>query len=326
MRAVLCKEWGPPESLVVEDAPMPEPGPGEVRIAVKAAGLNFADTLLIQGKYQFKPDHPFSPGLECAGVIDAVGEGATRVAPGDRVMSYANFGSHAEYQVVAESAVHKIPDGLDFESAAGFPVAYGTSHVALDHRGKLQAGETLLVHGAAGGVGLTAVEIGKAMGATVIATARGADKLAIAKEHGADHLIDYSEEDIRERVLDITGGTGANVIYDPVGGDVFDASLRCIAWEGRLLVIGFAAGRIPEAKANYLLLKNCAAVGVFWGAYTEKDPQVIQDSWAQLLAWHEAGKLKPHVSHTFPMEQVTEAMQLLLSRKSTGKLVIKIAD
>ena len=325
MRAVMCKDWGTPETLVVEDVPIPEPGPGKVRIAVKAAGVNFADTLLIQGKYQIKPDHPFSPGLESAGVIDAVGDGVSRLKAGDRVMSYANFGSHAEFQVVPEAAVHIIPDSMDFEAAAGFPVAYGTSHVGLDHRGRLQAGETLLVHGAAGGVGLTAVEIGKAMGATVIATARGAEKLAIAKKHGADHLVDYSEEDIRARVLEITGGNGANVIYDPVGGDVFDASLRCIAWEGRLLVIGFAAGRIPEARANYLLLKNCAAIGVFWGAYTEHDPQVIHRSWDALLGWYEAGKLKPHVSHTFALHEVPDAMKMLLSRKSTGKIVIKVA-
>lgn len=326
MRAVLCKEWGPPGSLVVEDVPSPEPGPGEVRIAVRAAGVNFADTLIIEGKYQFRPERPFSPGLESAGVIDAVGEGVLGLKPGDRVMSYAHHGSFAEQVVAPAALVHVIPDSMELEVAAGFPVAYGTSHVGLDHRARLQPGETLLVHGSAGGVGLTAVEIGKAMGATVIATARGAHKLEIVKDRGADHLIDTSSEDFRERVLEITEGRGADVIYDPVGGDVFDTSLRCVAWEGRLLVIGFASGKIQQPKANYFLLKNCAALGVFWGAYSDKNPEVIRDSWTTLLGWYDAGKLRPHISHRFPFEQAADAMQLLIDRKSTGKVVLTVGD
>lgn len=322
MRAVLCKEYGGPDDLVIEDVESPEPGAGQVRIAVHAAGLNFADTLMIAGKYQEKPSFPFSPGLEAAGVIDAVGDGVEDVKPGDRVMALPGHGGFAEFALAQAERVMKIPDSMSFTDAAGFPVAYGTSHVALENRGHLQKGETLLVHGAAGGVGLTAVQIGKVMGAQVIATARGAEKLAIARENGADHTIDYSQEDVRERVLDITGKKGADVIYDPVGGDVFDASLRCIAWGGRILIIGFAAGRIPQIPANILLVKNIAAVGVYWGAHMKRDPATLRASLDELLEWYDAGKLHPHVSHAYDLADAAEAMNMLLSRKATGKVLL----
>lgn len=322
MRAVLCREWGTPESLVVDEVPAPEPGPGQVRLEVKAAGVNFADTLLVAGKYQVKPDFPFSPGLEAAGVVERCGPGVTDLEPGQRVMAVLGYGGFAEQALADAARVFPIPDAMDFVSAAGFAVAYGTSHVGLTRRARLAAGETLLVHGAAGGVGLTAVEIGKLMGARVIATARGADKLAVAREAGADELIDYSAEDIRGRVLEITGGRGADVIFDPVGGDVFDASLRCIAWEGRILVIGFASGRIPEIPANRLLVKNVAAVGFYWGAYAERDPAVVRDSFAELFGWYAEGRLKPHVSNVLPLERAAEALALLAARRSTGKVVV----
>ncbi len=322
MRAVVVRQWTDPKDLKVEALPVPEPAAGEVRIAVHAAGLNFADTLLVAGKYQEKPPFPFSPGMEAAGEIEAVGAGVTGLREGDRVMALTGHGSFAECCAVAAERVLKIPDSMSFADAAAFPVAYGTSHVALRHRGALQPGETLLVHGAAGGVGLTAVQIGTAMGARVIATARGAEKRAVASANGAAETIDYAEEDLRARVLELTGGRGADVIYDPVGGDVFDASLRCIAWEGRLLVIGFAAGRIPQAPANYLLLKNAAAVGVFWGAYMKNDPALIRRSFDELLGWYGEGLLVPHISATFDLADVPAAMAMLLSRKSTGKIVL----
>ena len=322
MRAVVCRQYGPPSVLKLEELPDPVPGPGQVRLAVHAAGVNFADTLLVAGTYQEKPPFPFSPGLEAAGTVDAVGPGVTHLKPGQRVMAVLGHGGFADLALAPAAAAVPIPDTMDFVTAAGFAVAYGTSHVALRHRGRLQAGETLLVHGAAGGVGLTAVQIGKVMGATVIATARGADKLAVAKANGADHAIDYAAEDVKARVNEITGNKGADVIYDPVGGDVFDASLRCIAWEGRLLVIGFAAGRIPSAPANLLLVKNASAVGVYWGAYMRRNPGVIRASFEELLRWYAEGRLAPHVSNTFEMAEAAAALEMLQQRKSTGKVVV----
>ncbi len=325
MRAVLCREWGGPENLRVEETAPPEPGPGQLRIAVHAAGVNFADTLIISGKYQVKPEFPFSPGLEIAGVVDATGTQESRFKPGDRVMAVLDYGGFAEQAVADEDRVFAIPDIMDFEAAAAFPVAYGTSHVALRRRAALAAGETLLVHGAAGGVGLTAVEIGKLLDARVIATARGAEKLARAGEYGAEVLIDYSEEDVRARVLEITDGRGADVIYDPVGGDIFDVSRRCIAFEGRLLVIGFASGRIPEVPANHPLVKNYSVVGTYWGSYLQNNPAVIRESFDELLRWYAEGRLRPHISHALPLDQVGTALELLKSRKSTGKVVLTTA-
>lgn len=322
MRAVVCREWCEPADLTVEETAAPEPGEGEVRIAVHAAGLNFGDTLIIQGKYQEKPELPFTPGMECAGEIDAVGAGVTGLKEGDRVMAITGRGAFAEQVVCDAGSVTRIPDSMGFEAAAAFPVAYGTAHVGLRHRVDLQADEALLVHGAAGGVGLTAVQIGTVLGANVIGTARGRDKLSIAQANGANHVIDYGEEDIRERVKAITGGRGVDVVYDPVGGKVFDQSLRCLAWEGRLLVIGFASGQIPQVPANYLLVKNIAVVGFYWGAYFKRDPAVIQRSFAELLGWFDDGLLAPHVSKTFDLEEAPAAMERMLSRKSTGKVVL----
>jgi NADPH2:quinone reductase len=322
MRAVLCKEWAGPEKLVVEDVASLPIKDGAVRIAVHAVGINFADLLLISGTYQEKPAFPFTPGMEVSGTVAEVGAGVSTLKVGDRVMALTGTGAYAEEVVIDANRVYKIPDKMDFVSAAGFPVTYGTSHGAFDWRAHLKAGEWLLVFGAAGGVGLTAVEIGKAMGAKVIACANGPEKLAIAQEHGADHLIDYSKEDIRERVKAITGGRGADVVYDPVGGDAFDASLRSIAWGGRLIVIGFASGRIPQAPANILLVKNIDVIGFYWGSYQVRKPELLRDSYAKLFRWYEEGKLKPHTSAQLDLKDVAQAMELLRQRKSTGKVVL----
>ncbi|MCW5731248.1 MAG: NADPH:quinone oxidoreductase family protein [Alphaproteobacteria bacterium] len=324
MKAVLCKAFGGPETLVVEEVPSPPIGRKDVRIAVHAAGLNFPDTLIIQGKYQFKPPFPFSPGLEVAGVVEAVGPEVTLVAPGQRVMATTGHGGFAEEAVATEEKVYPIPDRMSFEEAAGFPITYGTTYHALVDRAQMKPGEWLLVHGAGGGVGLNAVELGRLMGAKVIATAGSPSKLALAKEYGADYLIDYSKEKIRDRVKEITGGNGADVIYDPVGGDVFDESMRCIAWNGRLLVIGFASGRIPEVPANLVLLKGCQIVGVFWGSFAARDPDANRHNFQTLLGWFDEGRLKPYVSGHYRLEEVPQAMNALLARKVSGKAVIKV--
>jgi len=322
MRAVLCKEWGGPEKLVIEDVPRPALREGAVRVAVHAAGVNFADLLVIAGQYQEKPAFPFTPGAEAAGVVSEVGAGVNTLKPGDRVMALTGLGAYAEEAVVDAARVLPIPDSMDFESAAAFPVACGTSHGALEWRARLQAGEWLLVLGAAGGVGLAAVEIGKAMGAQVIACAGGAEKLAVAQQHGADHVIDYSREDIRERVKAITGGHGADVVYDPVGGDAFDAALRSIAWGGRHVVIGFAAGRIPQIPANIVLVKNIDVIGFYWGSYQAHNPELLRASLAKLLGWVEQGKLKPRISQRFDLKEVALALDELRRRKTTGKVVL----
>jgi NADPH2:quinone reductase len=322
MRAVLCKEWAGPEKLVVEEVPSAPIKDGAVRIAVHAVGINFADLLLISGQYQEKPPFPFTPGMEVAGTVMEVGAGVSTLRVGDRVMALTGTGAYADEVVVDANRVYEIPDTMDYVTAAGFPVTYGTSYGAFEWRAHLQAGEWLLVFGASGGVGLTAVEIGKAIGAKVIACANGPQKLAIAQEHGADHLIDYSKEDIRERVKAITGGRGADVVYDPVGGDAFDASLRSIAWGGRLIVIGFASGRIPQAPANILLVKNIDVIGFYWGSYQARKPQLLRDSYTKLFQWYKEGKLKPHTSAQMDLKDVTAAMELLRQRKSTGKVVL----
>lgn len=324
MKAVLCKAYGPPESLVLEEVPSPAVGPKDVRIAVHCAGLNFPDTLIIAGTYQFKPPFPFSPGMEVGGTVLEVGKEVTGLKVGQRVMATTGHGGFAEEVVAPAEKVYPLPDKVSFEAAAAIPVTYGTTYHALVDRGHLKAGEWLLVHGATGGVGLNAVEMGKMLGAKVIATGGSDEKLAIAKQYGADHLVNYSKEKIRDRVKEITGGTGADVIYDPVGGDAFDESLRCINWDGRLLVIGFASGRIPEAKANLVLLKSCQIVGVFWGAFAAREPKTARAEFEKILNWCAEGKLKPHISHTFPLDKVPEAMKTLLSRKVVGKAVIKV--
>lgn len=322
MRAILCEELTGPDGLRLADLPEPTPGPGEVVVGIRACGVNFADTLIVQGKYQEKPPLPFVPGAEIAGDVLALGEGVTHLRVGQRVAALCDTGGFAEQVAVAAARCVPLPDGMAYETAAGFLITYGTSHLALTRRGQLQPGETLLVHGAAGGVGLAAVEIGALLGAEVIATASSAEKLALARRYGAAHTIDYTQEDFVARVKEITGGRGADVIYDPVGGDVFDRSLRCIAWEGRLLVIGFASGRIPQPPAGLLLVKNVAVVGLYWGAYAARNPQVLTDSLAQLFAWQAAGKLKPHISAAYPLEKTGDALRSLMERKSVGKVVV----
>jgi NADPH2:quinone reductase len=324
MRAVLCKELGGPEKLVMAEVPVPPLRPGTVRIEIHAAGVNFADTLLIAGQYQDRPPLPFIPGMEVGGVVREIGAGVSHLKLGDRVLASVGRGGYAEEVVVEAEIVHRIPDAMDFATAAGFPVAYSTSHGAFDWRARLKPGESVLVLGASGGVGLTAVEIAKAMGASVIAAAGGAEKLAVAQRAGADHLIDYTREDLRERVKEITGGRGVDVVYDPVGGDVFDQSLRSIAWEGRLIVIGFAGGRIPQIPANLVLVKNIDVIGFFWGSYRRHKPELMAQSYHQLFRWFDEGKLKPHISHRLPLAEVAQALELLKTRKSTGKVVLTV--
>ncbi|MFV0887166.1 NADPH:quinone oxidoreductase family protein [Metapseudomonas otitidis] len=324
MKAVLCKAFGPAETLMLEEVASPEPKKNEVLIDVHAAGVNFPDTLIIEGKYQFKPPFPFSPGGEAAGTVAAVGEKITHLKPGDRVMALTGWGSFAEQVAVPGYNVMPIPKGIDFNSAAAFGMTYGTSMHALKQRANLQPGETLLVLGASGGVGLAAVEIGKAMGARVIAAASSDEKLEVAKAAGADLLINYSTSSLKEKVKELTGGQGADVIYDPVGGDLFDEAIRSIAWNGRLLVVGFASGRIPELPVNLALLKGAAVVGVFWGSFVQRQPQDNLANFQQLFAWHAEGKLKPLVSQTFPLERAAEAINALGQRKAVGKVVVTV--
>ena len=324
MRAVLCKAFGPPESLVVEDVPSPVPGPGQVVIAVKAASVNFPDTLIIQNKYQYKPPLPFSPGSECAGIVKAVGADVTRVQPGQRVMAVTTYGSFAEEVCTDQLRVLAIPDGMDFATAAAFTMTYGTSAHALLDRGELKAGETLLVLGASGGVGLAAIEIGKALGASVIACASTSDKLAVCRAHGADETINYASEDLRERLKVLTKGNGVDVVYDPVGGAHSEIALRSTAWRGRFLVVGFAAGEIPKIPLNLTLLKGCSIVGVFWGEFARREPQRFADLIKQLGGWYQSGKLKPYVSGTFPLERAAEALTLMSSRQVKGKVVLTV--
>ena len=324
MKAIHCREWGTPDILRLEEAESPSLKPHQVRIRVRAAGVNFADTLMVAGKYQVKPPFPFTPGLEAAGEIVELGNDVEGLRLGQRALAVLRFGGgYAEEIVVDAAAVAPIPDAMDFATAAAFPVAYGTSHFALTHRGHLQPGETLLVLGAAGGVGLTAVEIGKAMGARVIAAAGGAEKLAVASSRGADELIDYTTESIRDRVRAITDGNGADVVFDPVGGDAFDQALRAVNWEARMLVIGFAAGRIQAVPANLILVKNISVIGVVWGAQAERDPALIVHNLAELLRWWEAGRLKPMVAKVFRLAEAAEAMAALLSRRYAGKIVLE---
>jgi NADPH:quinone reductase len=326
MRAVVCKAFDDSQPLGVGTLPSPDLPAGYVRIAVRAAGVNFADTLMVKGQYQVKPPLPFAPGLEAAGYITEVSSDVQGFSVGDRVMATLEYGAYAEEAIAKASDTYVIPASMTFVEAAGFPIVYGTSHVGLVHKLRVQLGETLLVHGAAGGVGLTAVEIGKALGARVIATAGGADKLAIAKQYGADELIDYRTEDIRERVKVMTDGRGVDCVYDPVGGTAFDASLRSIVQGGRILVVGFASGTVPQIPANILLVKNITVIGFYWGAHRILDPKLIAGSFRELLGWFEQGKIKPHISHTFPMRDVMTAHETLIGRKSTGKVVIITHD
>ena len=322
MKAVLCKAYGPPESLVIEDVESPTPGPGEVVISVKASGVNFPDVLIIQNKYQVKPPLPFSPGSEVAGVIKAVGENVTHVAPGDEVFAFTVYGGFAQEVKTDAKRLLPIPAGMTFPTAAAFGLTYATSDHALRDRGELEAGETLLVLGAAGGVGLAAVEIGKALGARVIACASSDDKLAVCREHGADETINYATEDLRDRIKAITGGKGADVIYDPVGGSYTELALRSIAWRGRLLVVGFAAGDIPKIPLNLTLLKGCAIVGVYWGEFTRREPERFAQEMRQLGQWYGEGRIRPHISATYPLDRAADALNDMAQRRVVGKVVL----
>ena len=324
MRAITCDAWGAPRTLNWREVPSKPLEPGQARIRVRACGVNFADTLMVAGKYQVKPAFPFTPGLESAGEVMEVAPGVTNVAPGARVMAVSRFGGgYTEELVVDAQAVVPIPDAMDFATAAAFPVAYGTSYLALRHRGALQAGETLVVTGAAGGVGLAAVEIGKQMGATVIAIAGGTAKCAVARDHGADHTIDHRVDPIRDRIKELTEGRGADVVYDAVGGDVFDQCLRAVNWEARMLVIGFASGTIPSVPANMILLKNISVTGVVWGAQAARDPVLVSDQLRELLAWWSEGRFTPHVGATFPLHEAGTAMEALLGREVPGRIVLE---
>ncbi|SET59139.1 NADPH:quinone oxidoreductase family protein [Oceanicella actignis] len=323
MRAVICSEFGPPEKLAVQEVPVPEPGKGQVRIRVEGCGVNFPDTLIIEGKYQLRAEPPFSPGGEVAGVVDAVGEGVSGWSPGDPVIAMTGYGGFAEQILAPAAALMRRPESMDGVTAAGFSMTYGTSMHALKQRGRLQPGETLLVLGAGGGVGLAAVEIGKLMGAKVIAAASSEEKLEAARAAGADELLDYSDGEIKDKLKKLTGGNGVDVTYDPVGGDLFEQALRATAWKGRVLVIGFASGTIPKVPMNLPLLKGCDIVGVFWGAFRMREPEEDQRNFEQLFAWHAEGKLKPRVSHVLPLEQAPEALRMLMNRQAIGKIVLK---
>lgn len=324
MKAVLCKAFGPADTLVVEDVSSPEIKKNEVLLDVHAAGINFPDTLIIEGKYQFKPPFPFSPGGEASGVISAVGDKVSHLKVGDRVMALTGWGSCAEQIAVPFYNILPMPDAMDFTTAAAFSMTYGTAMHALTQRGALQAGETLLVLGASGGVGLAAIEIGKAMGARVIAAASTAEKLEVARQAGADELVNYQDEDVRERLKSLTKGQGVDVVIDPVGGDLFETVFRSIAWNGRMLVIGFASGTIPSLPANLPLLKGAAVIGVFWGSFAQRQPQDNVANFQQLFAWYAEGKLKPLVSQTFALEDTAQAINTLAARKAVGKLVINV--
>src|SRR5437762_8554596 len=324
MRAVVCRAYGPPESLAVEDITPPVAGPGEVVIATKAASVNFPDVLIIQNKYQFKPPLPFSPGSELAGIIKSVGPDVNGVRPGDLVIAITIHGAFAEEVQTEARRIVPIPAGMDFVQASAFGLAYATSDHALRDRGQLRAGETLLVLGAAGGVGIAAIEIGKALGARVIACASADEKLLVCREHGADETINYAAEDLRQRISALTSGSGIDVVYDPVGGALTEPALRSLRWRGRLLVVGFAAGDIPRIPLNLALLKGCSIVGVFWGEFTRREPDRFAESIGQLGRWFAEGKLRPHISATFPLERTAEALTLMANRQVKGKIVITI--
>lgn len=325
MKAIVCRELTGIDGLTLENPPEPPLTARQLRLRVRACGVNFADSLITRGQYQVQPQPPFSPGFEVAGEVIEVGEGVAGFAVGDRVIAITPHGGFAEQVVVNSNRCVAMPTAMPYQHGAAFPIVFGTSHVALWYRARLRAGEMLVVHGASGGVGLTAVAIGKQLGATVIATASSADKLAVARQHGADHLIDTSHEDVRARIKALTDGRGADVIYDPVGGDLFNASLRSIAFEGRILVIGFAGGTVPQIPANHVLVKNVDVIGVNWPAYAERNPRVMTESFEILMQWYLAGAIQPHISATYPLEQAVEALHQVVARKSTGKVVITVA-
>jgi len=322
VKAVLCKAFGPPETLVVEEVPDPTAGPGEVVLSVKAASVNFPDVLMIENKYQVKPPLPFSPGGEAAGAVSQVGPNVDRVRPGDRMMAITGYGAFAEKVVVSADRLVRVPTEMDNPTAGAFLFTYATSDHAVRDRGELKAGETLLVLGAAGGVGLAAVEIGKAVGATVIACASSDDKLAVCREHGADATINYSTEDLREGIKRITGDRGVDVVIDPVGGRFAEPAFRSVAWRGRFVVVGFAAGDIPKLPLNLPLLKGSSIVGSSLGGWMRREPERFAQSTRQLLRWHAEGRLKPRIDRTFPLEQAGEAIAYMAARHVRGKVVV----
>jgi len=324
MKAVLAKAFGPLEQLVLEDLPPKNAGPGEVAITVRACGVNFFDALIVQGKYQSRPPLPFSPGGEVAGVVRGVGAGVSGFADGTRVLAFTGHGGYAGEVIVDAASVVALPEQMDFVTAAGFPITYATSCHALKDRGQLRSGETLLVLGAAGGVGLAAVEVGNILGARVIACASSDEKLALAREHGADALINYAASDLRERIREVTAGKGVDVVYDPVGGGYAEPALRSLAAGGRYLVIGFASGEIPKIALNLLLLKVVSLVGVFWGAFAKAQPQRNAANLAELFRWYTQGRLRPHVSATFPLERYRDALDAVMQRKVLGKAVLVV--
>ena len=322
MKAWRVEEWCEPEQMTFAEIEAPAPRAGEIRIRNKAAALNFYDILMIQGKYQVRPPRPFTPGSEVAGVVDAVGEGVTGFAVGDRVQGMALGGAFAEMSILPAAKTFQMPAAMSFEEGAAMIVIYQTSYFALTNRTRVAPGEWLLVHAAAGGVGLSAMQIGRALGARVIATAGSEEKLAFCRSQGAEHAIDYRNPGWVDQVKEITGGRGADVIYDPVGGEVFDLSTKCIAPEGRLLVIGFAGGTIPSIAANRILLKNISIIGAYWGGYLEHHPEYMHEAQADLVKMYEAGSIRPVVSQTFPLAGAVEALRALATRKTFAKVVL----
>ncbi len=322
MKAVLCKQYGMPDSLVIEDVASPIPDADEVLIRVKASGVNFPDTLIIQGKYQFKPAMPFSPGGEVAGIVKAIGTNVSNVNVGDAVIAFTGWGGYAEEVKCVASQLIPMPPGTPFPLAASFVLAYGTSYHALKDRAQIKSGETLLVLGAAGGVGLAACEIGKALGARVIAAASTDEKLAVCKQHGADDVINYSKGNLREQIDALVGKRGVDVIYDPVGGDYTEPALRTMAWKGRYLVVGFAAGDIPKIPLNLTLLKGSSIMGVFWGAFLKNEPALSQQNLRELVGMILSGKLKPLISASYPLERAADALNDMMNRKVMGKVVV----
>jgi NADPH2:quinone reductase len=325
MKAIVCNAWGLPDTLVIEELPdaVTNLGPGQIAIEIRAAGVNFPDVLIIQNKYQFKPALPFIPGSELAGIVLAVGEGVTRYKAGDRVIAFSAQGAFAQQIVLPASAVMAMPAGMDFDIAAAITLTYGTSHHAVIDRAQLKAGETMLVLGAAGGVGLAAIEIGKALGARVIAAASSPEKLAVCRAHGADVTINYSTEDLRSAIKAALDGKGPDVIYDPVGGIYTEPAFRSIAWRGRYLVVGFANGEIPALPLNLMLLKGASLVGVFWGEFAKREPQANQAAMQQLMDWLADGTIKPHISGRYPLAETAQALNAMAARKVTGKVVIQ---
>jgi NADPH2:quinone reductase len=322
VRAVLCKELGPPEKLRVEDVPSPRPARGQVVLSVKACGVNFPDTLIIQGKYQFKPEPPFSPGGEVAGVVKEVAPDVVSPKPGDRVIAFTTWGGFAEELAVDAERTIAMPASMDFVSAAGFVLTYGTSYHALKDRAQLAPGETLLVLGASGGVGIAAIQLGKVMGARVIAAASSDSKLQVCKTNGADELINYGTEDLRGRIKMLTAGKGVDVVFDPVGGSYSEPALRDMAWNGRFLVVGFAAGEIPKIPLNLALLKGCSIVGVFWGAFTRNEPERNRRNNEALMRLYVEGRVRPHVHATYPLERAAEALNEVMYKRVSGKVVL----